>query len=136
MASQFSEIYLFIFFDVFLFLLLIVVTSESFMSLSSLVLELWQFLFIRDWREIRKSKIPPSEFCPMSGDCSKYGISNLAQTSPIKCYWMLQNTRVTTFTVAELLRENQQEGEGGRGGKITPTQISVKLRKLQWFWSI
>ena len=49
---------------------------------------------------------------------------------------MLQNTRVTTFTVAELLRENQQEGEGGRGGKITPTQISVKLRKLQWFWSI
>ena len=136
MASQFSEIYLFIFFDVFLFLLLIVVTSESFMSLSSLVLELWQFLFIRDWREIRKSKIPPSEFCPMSGDCSKYGISNLAQTSLIKCYWVLQNTRVTTFTVAELLRENQQEGEGGRGGKITPTQIRVKLRKLQWFWSI
>ena len=72
----------------------------------------------------------------MSGDCSKYGISNLAQTSPIKCYWMLQNTRVTTFTVAELLRENHQEGEGGRGGKITPTQIRVKLRKLQWFWSI
>ena len=29
---------------------------------------------------------------------------------------MLQNARVTAFTVSELLRENQQ----GRGGKITP----------------
>ena len=29
---------------------------------------------------------------------------------------MLQNARVTAFTVSELLRENQQEGEG----KITP----------------
>ena len=32
---------------------------------------------------------------------------------------MLQNIRVTAFTVSELLRENQQ-GVGG-GGKITPT---------------
>ena len=41
----------------------------------------------------------------------------------MKCYWMLQNSRVTVFTVCELLRENQQ------GGKITPlagTQIRVK----------
>ena len=39
---------------------------------------------------------------------------------------MLQNARVTAFTVTELLRENQQ---GGGGGKITlppPTQIRVK----------
>ena len=43
------------FFDVVLFLL------------SSLVLELWQFSFIRDWPEIWKSEIPPSEFCPISG---------------------------------------------------------------------
>ena len=29
----------------------------------------------------------------------------------MKCYWMLQNAKVTAFTVSELLRENQQ-GEG------------------------
>ena len=44
----------------------------------------------------------------------------------MKCYWMLQNSRVTAFTVFELSRENQK-GEG----KITPlpspgrTQIKV-----------
>ena len=30
--------------------------------------------------------------------------------SLVKCYWMPQNARVTTFTVLELLRENQQMG--------------------------
>ena len=43
------------FFDIFLFLLSSLVTGPSFMSISSLVLELWQFSFIRDWPEIRKS---------------------------------------------------------------------------------
>ena len=40
---------------------------------------------------------------------------------------MLQNARVTAFTVYELLRENQQEG-----GLPTfhPTQIRVKLLEL------
>ena len=28
--------------------------------------------------------------------------------SLIKCYWMLQNVRVTAFTVSELIRENQK----------------------------
>ena len=38
---------------------------------------------------------------------------------------MLQNTRITAFTVSELLRENQQGGGGGGGGgKIT--QITGK----------
>ena len=94
------------FFDIFWFLLSSLVTGPSFMSVSSLVLESWQFLFIRDWPEIRKSEIPPSEFCSISGDWEKQGILNLARTSLIKCYWMLQNERVITFTVSELLREN------------------------------
>ena len=44
---------------------------------------------------------------------------------------MLQNPRVTSFTVSELLRQNQR-GEGGAWvGKITPiTQISVKRRAV------
>ena len=110
------------FFDLAVFLLSSLVTGPSFMSISSLVLELWQFSFIRDWPEIRKSEIPPSEFCPISGDWGELWIPNLARMSLIECYWMLQNARVTAFTVFELLRENQL-GEG----KITPTTlISVK----------
>ena len=93
------------FFDVVLFIMSSLVTGPSFMSMSSLVLELWQFSFIRDWPEIRKSEIPPSEFCPISGDWGKLWISNLAKLSLIECYWMMQNSRVTAFTVFELLRE-------------------------------
>ena len=63
--------------------------------------------FIRDWPEIRKSEIPPSEFCPISEDWGKLWIPNLARMSRIECYWMLQNSIVTAFTVFELLRENQ-----------------------------
>ena len=81
-----------------------------------LVLELWQFSFIRDWPEIRKSEIPPSEFCPISGDWEELWIPNLVWMSLIECYWMLQNSRVIASTVFELLRKNQLGG----GGKIIP----------------
>ena len=109
MTSQYSDITSSsIFFDVVLFLLSSLVTGPSFMSISSLVLELWQFSFIRDWPEIRKSEIPPSEICPISGDWGEPRITNLARMFLMKCYWMLQNARVTAFTVSELLRENQQ----------------------------
>ena len=94
------------------------------MSISSLVLELWQFLFIRDWPEIRKSEMPPYEFCPISGDWDKLGIPNLAWIFLIKCYWMLENARTIAYTVSELLTENQQSG-GGRRIKY-PQQIRVK----------
>ena len=103
------------FFNVVLFLLSSLVTDPSFKSISSLVQELWPFSFIRDWPEIRKSEIPPSEFCPVSGDWGELGIPNFARMSVITCYYMLQNGKVTTFTVSELLRENQHGG-----GKITP----------------
>ena len=45
-------------FDIFLFLLSSLVTGPSFMSMSSLVLEMWQFSFIRDWPKIQKLEIP------------------------------------------------------------------------------
>ena len=114
------------FFNVVFFLLSSLVTGPSFMSVSSLVLELWQFLFIRDWPEIRKSEIPPSEFCPISGDWGELWIPNLARMSLIECYWMLQNSRITAFTVFELLRENQL---GGLNYPPFPTQINAKTRK-------
>ena len=72
-------------------------TGPNFMSISLLVLELSQFLFIGDWPEIRKSEIPRSDFCPISGDCGKLRTSNLAWMSLMKCYWMLQNARVRYF---------------------------------------
>ena len=111
------------FFDVVLFLLWILVIGPSFMSISSLVLELWQFYFIRDWPEIWKSEIPPSEFWPIFGDWGKLWIPNLARMSLIKSYQMLQDARVSAFTVSELLREKQQ------GVKLPPTQIRVKVIK-------
>ena len=43
----------------------------------------------------------------------------------MKCYWMLQNTWVTNFTVSELLRENQH-GLGVGKINLSPTQIRVK----------
>ena len=68
-------------------------------------------------------KYPPFEFCPISRDWSEFGILNLARMSQMKLYRMLQNARVTAFTVSELLMENQQRG------KIIPTtQIKVKIR--------
>ena len=97
-------------FDIALFFLSSVVTGASFMSISSLVLELCQFSFVRDWPEIRKLEIPLSKFFPISGYWGKLWILNLAQTSLIECYWMLQNSRVTSFIVFELLRENQLRG--------------------------
>ena len=127
MTSQFVDMTLSSnFFGVILFLLSSLVTGSSFMSISSLVLELWQFSFIWDWPEIRKSEIPPSEFCPISGDWGKLGIPNLAGMSLIKCYWMLENTKFTIFTVSKLLRENQQ----GVTKLPPPTQIRLKKSKM------
>ena len=83
------------FLDVVLLALSKLVTGPRFMLISSLVLELWQFSFIRVWPEIRKSKIPSSEFCPISGD------------------W-LPNARVTTFSVYRfwLIKGKPTEGRG------------------------
>ena len=75
-----------IFFDLTLFLLLNLVIGPSFMSISSLVLQLWQFTLIRGWPEIQKSEIPPSEFCRLSGDWDKLRIPILALMSLMKCY--------------------------------------------------
>ena len=63
----------------------------------------------------------PFEFCPISGDWGELGVPNLARTSPIKCYWILQSARVTPFTVSELLRKNQQ------GVKLLPSPPRLGL---------
>ena len=55
------------------------------------------------------------EFCPTSGDWGELGISYSTRLSLMKCYWMLQNFRVTALTVSALVSENQQ------GRKIPPS---------------
>ena len=111
MTSKFSDMTSSsIFFSLVFFLWSSLVTDSRFMSISSLLLELWQFSFIRGWPEIRILEVPPSEFCPISGDWDELWITNLTKMSLIECYWILQNSRVTTFTGFELLRENQLGG--------------------------
>ena len=105
------------------------VTGPSSMLISSLVPELWQFSFVRDWSEIQKLEIPSSEFCAVSKDWGELQIPNLARIK-ISNKWLLNAAKcqVTDFIFSELLKENQHEGNGGRG--ITPTtQISVKVLK-------
>ena len=129
MTSQFADMKLTSnFFDVVLFIMSSLVTGPSFMSMSSLVLELWQFSFIRDWSEIRKSEIPPSEFCPISGDWGKLWISNLAKLSLIECYWMMQNSRVTAFTVFEF-KGNPTGGVGG-WTELPPPPTQIRVNPL------
>ena len=99
------------------------VTGPSVMSISSLVLELWQFSFIRHWPEIQKSDITLSGFCPISGDRRELGIPNLPQMLPnvakcqgysFNCFWLIK-------------------GKPTEGVKLLPppfpnlTQIRVKL---------
>ena len=131
MTSQFTDIASSSkLFDVVLFLLSNLVTSPSFMSISSLVLELWQFSFIRDWPEIRKSEIPTSEFCPLSEDWSKFGanVSNRMLLNAAK----FQGYSFYRFWV---IKGKPTEGGAG-GGKITPTLIRVnrmlQLSSLGW----
>ena len=98
-----------IFYDVVGFLLSILVTGPGFMSLSWLVLELWQFLFIRVWLEVWKLEISPSKFCSISGDWGKLGIPVLPDMFLIKCYWMLRKAKFTAFVISKLLKKNQQQ---------------------------
>ena len=57
----------------------------------------------------RNPEIGNIPLCLISGDWDKLWIPDLAQMSN-RIFWMLQNFRVTAFTVFELLRENQLRG--------------------------
>ena len=104
------------FLDVVLFLLSRLVTGPSFMSISPLVLELWQFSFISDWPEIRKSERTPSVLCPISFS-KKFGTT-------IHDIMLLNAEKACT--ISELLRKNQQGEEGGK--TILPHP------DFGWFW--
>ena len=134
-----------IFFSAVLFFLSNLVTGPSFMSMSSLALELWkiwQLSFIKDWPEIWKSEIPSHEFCPVSGDEADLWYQIWYECLLMKCCWMLKNTRVIAFTAILLLSKNQQEGgRGGGAGIIEPQPdygwwiVRQQLYHcLKWIW--
>ena len=93
------------FFDVVLFLLWSLVTGLSFMSIPSLVVELWQFSFIRDWNtEIENIPLwvlPNIWRLGQVGD-SKFGtkVSNKILLNAAKCqgcsfhvFWVIKGKR-------------------------------------------
>ena len=133
-----------IFFSAVLFFLSNLVTGPSFMSMSSLVLELWKFwqlYFIKDWPEIWKSEIPSHEFCPVSGDEADLWYQIWYECLLMKCCWMLKNTRVIAFSAILLLSKNQQEGRGGGAVIIEPQPdygwwiVRQQLYHcLKWIW--
>ena len=57
------------------------------------------FLLIKNRPEVWKLEIHPFKFCPIFGDWDKLGIQHLAHMSLTKCYYMLQDYRVTAFAV-------------------------------------
>ena len=78
----------------------------------------------------------PYEFWEVCWDWGKLGIPNLGRMSLMMiCYWMLQNARVTGFTIPELLRKNQQE-DGGGGITLHHTQIRVKICQKSFLKSL
>ena len=100
------------------------VTVPSFTSISSLVLELWQFPLIRVLQEIQKSEIPPSKFC--------------------QYIWRLEQVRDTTFGTnvsnKMLLNAAKYQGysfyrfwviegkpTGGRGVKLPPPTNQIRV---------
>ena len=88
------------FFGFVLFVLSSLVTGPSFMSISLLVLELWQFLFIRNWPEIWKSeKIMPNIWRLEQVKDTKFGMNfsngmllNVAkcQGYSFYCFWVIK----------------------------------------------
>ena len=92
------------------------ITGPSFMSITYPVLELWQFSFIKDWANIRKSEIPPFE--GLVSDI-KFG-TNVSNE-------MLLNT--TKFQVYSFYHFWNIKGKP-TGGKIS----SIHLKLLFWMY--
>ena len=83
-------------FEIVLFILSSLVTSPSFMSISPLVMELWQFFLKGIDQKSGNQKYPRLIFA-QSADWGKLGITKLARISLTKWYWMLENARITSF---------------------------------------
>ena len=98
------------------------VTGPRFMSMSLLVLQLWQFSFMKDWPEIQKPEKTSSEFRPTSGDRDELGIPNFAQISLMKVKECCKMREPQLLPFLSYIREINMVGV-----KLPPTQIRVKI---------
>ena len=127
MTSQFSDMASSSnFFEVVFFLLSSLVLGPSFMPISSLVLELWQFSFIRDWLEIRKSEILPSEFCPISREWNKLGIQDTKFGTNISNKMLINAAKFQGYSFFRFW-VIMGKPKRGRSKINTHTQIRVKI---------
>ena len=131
MTSQFPDIMLSSnFFEVALFLLSDLVTGPSFMSISWLILELWQFSFIANCPEIQNSELPPSKVWSKSGD---WGLGRVRDTKFAKnvSNKMLLNAGkchgYSFYNFGVIKRKPSGLGGGGGGGRITFPRYTRRL---------
>ena len=120
----------------FLFLLSSLLTAPSFMSISSQVLELWQFPFTRISPEIRKSEITPSEFCPISGDWSKLGIPNLGLTSLMKWWNVTEWCKMPGLQLLQFLSYYGKTNRGEEEGISLPSPPPTQIRVNEIVWAL
>ena len=83
--------------------------------------ELWQFSFLREIDQKSGNRKYHHLSFAQYLETGRVRDTKLVRMSLMKCHGMLQNARVTAFTISELLRENQQ----GRV-KITPPRLGVR----------
>ena len=104
---------------------------SKFHAKSLLVLELWQFLFIRDWLEIQKLEMLPSEFSPITGDWGNLGIPNLTQMKNVSNKKLLKAAKCQSYYYVKTIRIGV--------GKISPHNLlgltTVNFSK-RWEWKI
>ena len=55
---------------------------------------------------MQKSEMSRSESDPISANWGELGIPKLVLMFLMKCYYILQNARVTVFTISKLLSKN------------------------------
>ena len=123
------------FFDVGLFLLWSLVTGPSFMSISSLFLELRQFSLARDWPELRKSEIPPSEFHQIYGDWGKLIIPRFSTNFSKEMLLNVVKRQDYSFYPVWVIKGKPTEGwcggrgEGGEGGRRLNIRVNMPIEK-------
>ena len=116
-------------FDIAVFLLLLsLVAGPSFMSVSVLVVELWQFLFIRDWPEIKPSEITPTEFHPISGDWSWH------QTWHELLWWKVNAAKCQGYTAVTVSTAIEEGGEFTKLFKSSTLNFFSRLSVCSLFW--
>ena len=91
--------------------------------------ELWQFSFIKDWPEIQKSEIRPSELCQISRD---WGELEIKVTECCQCYsfysFLVIKGKGGTIKGKQ---ERKKKGKGKMKGKTKYTRGKRKTMEMR-----